>query len=82
MGRRSLEERLADLERQENQLVARRQALEKRLKEQARRQRTRTLIQVGGVLARLGVTSVEEAEVLRQYAETHREWWGQWQSIT
>lgn len=82
MARRSLAERIAELEEKGRQLEARRQALEARLKEQARRQRTRGLIQVGGVLARLGVVTVAEAEQLRQYAEAHPEWWRQWQSTT
>ncbi len=82
MARRTLEERLAELTEKEQQLRARKQALEAQAKVAARKQRTRTLIQVGGILATMGVTTVEEAQALQAYIETHESWWEQWQSIT
>lgn len=82
MARKSLAERIAELEQKQRQLEAQKAALEAQAKQAARKQRTRTLIQVGGILATLGVTTVEEAGQLQAYAKTHESWWAAWQSTT
>ena len=82
MARKSLAERIAELEQKQQQLEAQKAALEAQAKQAARKQRTRTLIQVGGILATLGVTTVEEAQQLQTYAKTHERWWTAWQSTT
>ena len=80
MAHKTLTERMADLDEQMRQLRARKQALEAQAKQAQRKQRTRTLIQVGGILATLGVSTVEEAQQLQAYANTHESWWEQWRA--
>ena len=80
MAHKTLAERMADLDEQIRQLRAQKQALEAQAKQADRKQRTRTLIQVGGILATLGVTTVEEAQHLQAYSQTHESWWNEWQS--
>lgn len=82
MARKSVSERLAELEHQQQQLAARKATLEAQVKQAARKQRTRTLIQVGGVMATVGVTTVAEAEQLQRYIAQQKAWWAQWQSTT
>lgn len=82
MARKSAQERLAELEKKQQQLAARKATLEAEIKQQARKQRTRTLIQVGGIMATVGVTTVAEAERLQHYIAQQKEWWKQWQSTT
>jgi hypothetical protein len=82
MARKSLQERLEALEQKERQLAVRKEALEAQVKQVARKQRTRTLIQVGGVMATLGIETVVEAEQLKRYASQQKGWWDQWQSST
>ena len=82
MARRTLSERIAELDAKSQQLRAQKQALEAQAKQVERKQRTRTLIQVGGILATLGVTTVEEAQQLQAYSQSHESWWTQWQSTT
>lgn len=82
MARKSVHERLAALELQQQQLAARKATLEAQVKQAARKQRTRTLIQVGGVMATLGIETVAEAERLQHYIAQQKEWWEQWQSTT
>lgn len=82
MARKTVSERLADLDEHIQQLRAQKQALEAQAKQAERKQRTRTLIQVGGILATLGVTTVEEAQQLQAYSQSHESWWEQWRSTT
>lgn len=82
MGRRTLDERIEELTQKEQQLAARKETLQARQKSVVRKQRTRTLIQVGGVMAILGVTTPEDAQQLQRYVQAHESWWEQWQSIT
>lgn len=82
MARRPLAERIEELEQRGQQLEARRLALEARAKEEARRKRTRELIQIGGVMAALGVTTLADAQALQHYAESRPGWWAQWRSTT
>ena len=82
MAHKTLAERMADLDEQIRQLRAQKQALEAQAKQADRKQRTRTLIQVGGILATLGVTTMEDAQQLQSYIATHESWWSEWQSTT
>ena len=82
MARKTVSERLSELDEHIQQLRAQKQALEAQAKQAERKQRTRTLIQVGGILATLGVSTVEEAQQLQAYANTHESWWEQWRSTT
>lgn len=53
------------------QLQARKQALGQQIKQQERKERTRRLIQIGGIMVRLGVDSLEKAQALQKEVE-HR----------
>ncbi len=65
-GRRSAAEHIATLRAKEEQLKARRQALEARARQAERKRRTRQLIQLGGVLAAWGFDTPEQVEALLQ----------------
>ena len=65
-GRRPAAERIAALRTREEQLKARRQALEARARQQERKRRTRQLIQLGGVLAAWGFDTPEQVEATLQ----------------
>ena len=82
VARRTLTERIAELDTKAQHLRAQKQALEAQAKQAARKQRTRTLIQVGGLMATLGVTTLEETQQLQAYIATHASWWAQWRSTT
>jgi hypothetical protein len=79
MAAKTIEERIKEAEEKVQQAKARLQKLEglNRLKE--RKERTRRLIQVGGIMARLGVNTVEQAEALRKSvmdgSEKFKDWW-------
>lgn len=75
MPRRPLAERIAELDLKGQQLEARKQALQAQAKSQQRRERTRELIQIGGVLAAMGVDTLSKAQLLQRYAVAHPEWW-------
>jgi hypothetical protein len=62
MGSKPVEQRMADVERKIQQLQARKQMLTQAIKQQERKDRTRRLIMIGGVMARLGVDTVEKAQ--------------------
>ncbi|MDF2627212.1 MAG: hypothetical protein K0R39_1043 [Symbiobacteriaceae bacterium] len=61
-----MEERLTDVEVRIRQLQARKQALAQQVKQQQRKERTRTLIQIGAILAKLGVDSLEKAQAFQK----------------
>lgn len=82
MARRTLTERIAELDTKAQQIRAQKQALEAQAKQAERKHRTRTLIQVGGLMVTLGVTTLEEAQQLQAYIATHESWWTQWRSTT
>ncbi len=73
MAGKSLEQRIADAEERIRQLQARKQGLEQRLKEQERKARTRRLIQIGGIMVRLGVDTLEKAQALQREVERRPE---------
>jgi hypothetical protein len=60
---------MAETEERIRQLEARKRTLAQTIKHQERKDRTRRLIQIGGILARLGVDSVEKAQALQQAVE-------------
>ena len=64
MARNTTDERIANLQKKIDQLEARKQGLEARAKEQARKKRTRELIQIGGIMVSVGVDSVPKAQRL------------------
>jgi hypothetical protein len=73
MAGKSLEQRMADTETRIRQLEAQKRLLAQQVKAQARRQRTRQLIQIGGIVARLGIDSVEKAQAIQRVVERHPE---------
>ncbi|MFZ5823896.1 MAG: hypothetical protein ACOY94_06160 [Bacillota bacterium] len=70
---KSLSERMTETEERIRQLQARKQTLSQQLKQQERKERTRRLIQIGGVMARLGVDSLEKAQALQKEVERRAE---------
>lgn len=77
MAGKSLEQRMSDTEIRIRQLEAQKQRLSQQLKQQERKDRTRRLIQIGGIMVKLGVDSVEKAQALQSVAERRpevREW--------
>jgi hypothetical protein len=68
-----MEERLSGVEVRIRQLQARKQALAQQVKQQQRRERTRTLIQIGAILAKLGVDSLEKAQALQKEIQERAE---------
>ncbi len=77
MAGKSLEQRVAETEERIRQLQARKQAIEQQLRQRERKERTRRLIQVGAILAKLGVDSLEKAQALQREVERRpqvKEW--------
>jgi hypothetical protein len=73
MGSKPVEQRMADVERKIQQLQARKQTLAQAIKQQERKDRTRRLIMIGGVMARLGVDTVDKAQALQREVERRPE---------
>lgn len=69
MAGKSIEQRISDAETRIRQLEAQKLLLAQHLKEQERKERTRRLIQIGGIMVRLGVDTVEKAQALQQAVE-------------
>lgn len=69
MAGRPAEERLNDINQRIRDLQERKKALQSQVSAQARKARTRELIQIGGIMARLGVDSLEKAQRLQQWLE-------------
>ncbi|MFZ5826329.1 MAG: hypothetical protein ACOY94_18710 [Bacillota bacterium] len=68
---------MAETEERIRQLEARKQTLGQQLRQQERRERTRRLIQIGAVMSKLGVDSLERAQSLQREVERRqqvREW--------
>lgn len=77
MAGKSLEQRVAEAEERIRQLHARKQVIDQQLRQRERKQRTRRLIQVGAVLANMGVDTLEKAQALQREVERRpevREW--------
>jgi hypothetical protein len=73
MAGKSVEHRMADTEMRIRQLEAQKRLLAQQVKAQARKERTRQLIQIGGILARLGIDTVDKAKALQCVVEGHAE---------
>lgn len=73
MPGKSLEQRIADTDERIRQLQARKQTLAQQARQQERRDRTRRLIQVGGIIATLGVDTLEKAQALQREIERRHE---------
>jgi hypothetical protein len=71
MAGKSVEQRLSDTEERIRRLQARKQTLSQAIRQQERKDRTRRLIQIGGILARLGVDTVEKAQALQLAVEAN-----------
>jgi hypothetical protein len=63
------------LEARAQQLEAQAQTLRAQASAKARKDRTRTLIQIGGLLTHMGVDSLDKAQTLQLQAEAHPDWW-------
>jgi hypothetical protein len=75
MARRSPEEQLAALNQKLAQLESRKHSLEAQTQEKERKARTRMLIQMGGIMVKLGMDSLDKAQALQQQVEVHPDWW-------
>lgn len=79
MPAKTIEERIKEAEEKVQQARAKLQKLEGLNKLKERKERTRRLIQVGGIMARLGITTAEQAEALRKSvmdgSGKFKEWW-------
>jgi hypothetical protein len=73
MSGKSIEQRISDTETRIQQLEAQKRLLDQHLKEQERKERTRRLIQIGAIMARLGVDPVEKAQALQRVVEKRPE---------
>ncbi|HLN63061.1 MAG TPA: conjugal transfer protein TraD [Symbiobacteriaceae bacterium] len=69
MAGKSLDQRMADTEERIRQLQARKQTLSQAIRQQERKDRTRRLIMIGGIMARLGVDTVDKAQALQRAVE-------------
>lgn len=72
MTGKSVEQRLAETQERIRQLEARKQALAQQVKQRERKERTRRLIQIGGIMARLGVDTVEKAVAFHRAVESNQ----------
>ncbi len=75
MARRSPEERLATLNQKLAQLESRKHALETQTQEKERKARTRMLIQIGGIMVKLGMDSLDKAQAFQHQVQAHPDWW-------
>jgi hypothetical protein len=69
MAGRSIEQRISNKETRIRQLEAQKRLLAQQLKQQERKDRTRRLIQIGGIMARLGIDTVEKAQAFQRVIE-------------
>ena len=66
MAGKSVEQRLQETDVQIRQLQAKKDALARQLRQQERRDRTRRLIQIGGIMSTLGIDTVEKAQTFQR----------------
>jgi muconolactone delta-isomerase len=69
MAGKSVEQRLQETDVQIRQLQAKKDALARQLRQQERKDRTRRLIQIGGIMARLGIDTIEKAQAFQRVIE-------------
>lgn len=67
---RSLDERIEEMDLKIKRIEARKKALEARAKEQARKERTRRLIQIGAEMASIGMDTLAKATRLKHVVGT------------
>jgi hypothetical protein len=82
MAGKSLEQRMAYTEARLQQLEAQKRLLAQQVKAQARKERTRQLIQIGGIMSRLGLDTVEKAQALQRVVKSHPEVQGWLRKVT
>lgn len=85
MAGKSVQERITAAEERIRQLEARKQSLCQQLRQQERRERTRRLIQIGAVMDRLGVDTLEKAQALQRQVDGRpevKEWLRQVCAVT
>lgn len=73
MAGKSLEQRVSEAEVRIRQLQARKETLEQRLRQTARKERTRRLIQIGAVMANLGVDTLVKVQAFQREVERRSE---------
>lgn len=73
MAGKSIEQRISDAETRIRQLEAQKRLLSQQLKEQERKERTRRLIQIGGIMVHLGVDTLEKAQAFQKEVESRPE---------
>lgn len=67
-AKKSIEERLADIQKRKQQLAEQEKLIKARISQKERKERTRRLIQEGAILEKyLGVQSVEDTENVCKY---------------
>ena len=79
MAGKTIEDRIRKAEEKVKTARARLQKLEAINRQKERKERTRRLIQVGGIMAHLGVETVDQAEALRKAvmdgSDKFKDWW-------
>ena len=65
MAIKNEEQKIKDLSIRIKQLESQKQLLEARTKERERKERTRRLIQIGGILNLIGIDTIAKAELLK-----------------
>ena len=73
MAGKSVEQRISDAETRIRQLEAQKRLLAQQLQQQARKERTRRLIQIGATMDRLGVDTLAKAQALQAQIEGNPE---------
>jgi hypothetical protein len=73
MPGKSIEQRISDADERIRQLQARKQALAQQQAQRERKERTRRLIQIGAIMATIGVDTVAKAQALQRQAEDRPE---------
>ena len=63
MGHKSYDEKIAELQKKKEQLIAQEKAMKKRHAEEERKKRTRRLIEIGGIVESVGRDTVDEDKI-------------------
>jgi outer membrane murein-binding lipoprotein Lpp len=73
MAGKSVEQRINDTETRIRQLEAQKRLLAQQLKQQARKDRTRRLIQIGAIMDRLGMDTPAKAQAFQALVQDNAE---------
>lgn len=73
MAGKSVEQRISDAETRIRQLEAQKRLLAQQLKQQARKERTRRLIQIGAIMDRLGMDTQAKAQAFQAQVQANAE---------